>query len=106
MSESFPSVPNVRRYTLSATPDVCLQVQFPSFCRRTTVEFVGAAGKIAFDGVDGAAIDANHSVVTADIPYQVYIALAPTEGRNLGSADVFLASAGASTVVVVTGESG
>lgn len=90
--------PQLLRFTLGGI-DVATQVLFPSAARTATVRFETNAGKLAFTGTDGGAVNANHIAVTADATHQFSV----TDGINVskGVAGFFVASATASTVISV-----
>ena len=90
--------PQLLRFTLGAT-DVATQVLFPSAARSATVRFETNAGKLAFTGTDGGAVNANHIVVTADATHQFSV----TDGINVskGVAGFFVASTGSTVISVM-----
>lgn len=84
---------SLKRRTLSATANICEQVDLPYGTRWIMVKSVGAAQpKIAYNGTDGATIDANNIAISSNT--LVYI---PTCGHN----SIYLASATASAVVAI-----
>ena len=104
MAESFPSVPAVLSFTLGGI-DVATRLDFPNNARRVRVQFLTNAGKVATEGTDGAAIDANFYPVAADTEWSLFVDQDPQTGGR-GPKSVFLASGVASTVVRCVCEAG
>jgi hypothetical protein len=101
MAETFDGAqyPDIKRVTLSGTPNNCTQVLFNQSARTATIRFETNAGKLAFEGTDGAAVDASHIAITADATHQ--FSLADGQGVSVGVGSFFLASPIASTVVSI-----
>jgi hypothetical protein len=101
MAQTFDGAqyPDIQRFTLSATPDNATEVVIVAPASKATVRFESNAGKLAFDGTDGAAVNANHIVVTADATHQFSLTDGIAVSKGVGS--FFVASATASTVVSV-----
>lgn len=93
------SRPIAKRITLSGTADNLTEVQIPTWAWRVTVEFIGAAGKIAFTGTDGAAIGTDYLTIPGDSIYEIGIRHGADHKMFAGS--IYLASATASLVVEV-----
>jgi hypothetical protein len=88
----------IQRATLSATPDVALQVDIAPSVRRVEVRFFDAGGsfvpgKLALLGTDGAAVNAAHMTIGEGELYSI------VAGGVGGS--VFVASPTASAVVEI-----
>lgn len=85
-----------KRVTLSATIGNVTEVSLPAFANTVEVQFLSAAGKIAWSGTDGAAIGTAFQTYEADTLYRVEVFFRP--GQTTVQ-KLYLASAGAGTVV-------
>ena len=101
MAETFDGAqyPDIKRITLSGTPDNATEVVIPASAKTATVRFETNAGKLAFEGTDGAAVNAAHILVTADATHQ--FSLTDGSAVSKGVTSFFIASATASTVCSV-----
>lgn len=101
MAETFDGAqyPDIKRVTLSGTPNNCTEVVFNQSARTATIRFEINPGSLAFEGTDGAAVDAAHIAITADASHQ--FSLADGQGVSVGVRSFFLASPIASTVVSI-----
>lgn len=85
-----------KRVTLSATIGNVTEVSLPAFANTVEVQFLSAAGKIAWSGTDGAAIGTAFQSYEADTLYRVEVFFRPGQ---VAVQKLYLASAGAGTVV-------
>lgn len=98
MAVSLTVLDQIANVTLSATPNNATEVTFPTFANQFTVRFVGAAGKIADTGTDGAPIGAVFLTVSADATVDVELENRP---GNVTRQVRYFASATANTVVQI-----
>jgi hypothetical protein len=101
MAETFDGAqyPDIKRITLSGTPDNATEVVIPASAKTATIRFETNAGKLAFNGTDAAAIDSGYIVVTADATHQFSLTDGIAVSKGVGS--FFIASGTASTVCSV-----
>ena len=101
MAETFDGAqyPDIKRVTLSGTPNNCTQVLFNQSAKTATIRFETNAGKLAFEGTDAAAVDASPIAITADATHQ--FSLGDGRGVSVGVGSFYLASGTASTVVSI-----
>jgi hypothetical protein len=101
MAETFDGAqyPDIKRITLSGTPNNATQVVIQGSAKTATVRFETNAGKLAMEGTDAAAVNAAHILVTADASHQ--FSLTDGLGVSVGVTSFFIASATASTVCSV-----
>ena len=97
MAESFTGVPGVNVFTLGAS-DVATRLDFPNNARKVQLVFVTNDGKVATEGTDGAAIDANNYPVTADVSWPLFVDQDGVPGGK-GPKSIFVAAFVGSTVV-------
>ena len=100
MAQTFDGAqyPDIQRFTLGGV-DVATQVVIPPSCKSATVRFETNAGKLAFEGTDGGAVNAAHIAITADAAHQ--FSMLDGIGVSVGVTSFFVASATGSTVVSV-----
>lgn len=98
MAVSLTQLDDIANITLSATPNNATKVTFPEFCNAVTVRFVGAAGKIADTGTDGAAIGAVFFTISADTTTEIDLT---NRAGNGSRQDRYIASGTANTVVQI-----
>lgn len=82
--------------------DVLTEITPPAWARSLTIRFVGASGKLAHSGTDGAALGAGaYEDLPSDTDYRVPI----TEGRDASQrARVFVTSSSAGATFSVVAE--
>ncbi len=98
MAVSLDVLGEIANVTLSATPNNATEVTFPEFANQFTVRFVGATGKIADTGTDGAAIGAVFLTVSADTTIEIDL----TNRAGIETRQVrYFASGTANTVVQI-----
>ena len=97
MAQTFDGAqfPDAIRFTLGGS-HVATQVVIPQTASKVTVKFSTNAGKIAFEGTDGGAINANFADIVGDAFAELSLSDGIRESKGVGS--IFLASATASTV--------
>ena len=97
MAQNFDGAqfPDALRFTLGGV-NVATQVVIPQTASKVTIKFSTNAGKLAFEGTDGAAINANYADISADAFAELSLADGIRESKGVGS--IFVASATGSTV--------
>ena len=73
MAQTFDGAqyPDALRFTLSSSVNEATQVVIPSTAVKVSIKFASNAGKVAFEGTDGSAINAHYADVKAI--YNFYI---------------------------------
>lgn len=90
MAEAFSGqdqFPDAIRFQTSATPDELTEITLRGGAKRVSIQFIANAGKIAFDGVDAAAIGTEFITVAADSILELRVG---------SKAEIYVASASAS----------
>jgi broad specificity polyphosphatase/5'/3'-nucleotidase SurE len=101
MAQTFDGAqfPDAVRFTLSGTPDLATQVVIPSTASKVSVRYDTNDGKLAFEGTDAAAINANYALIDSDYWAELSLSDGINESKGVGS--IFVASGTASTVCTV-----
>ena len=101
MAQTFDGAqyPDALRFTLSSSVNEATQVVIPSTAVKVSIKFASNAGKVAFEGTDGSAINANY----ADVAANAWAEMSLGDGINVsnGIGSIYVASATASTVCTV-----
>ena len=101
MAQTFDGAqfPDALRFTLSSTPSNCTEIVMPNTATTVSLKFSDNAGKVAFEGTDGSAINANFVDITADAIAEIGLGDGVNSAPGVNS--MFVASATASTVCTV-----
>ena len=101
MAQTFDGAqyPDALRFTTSGTPNNVTEVVIPARASKASVRFDTNAGKLAFEGTDGAAVGSHFCDIDANTWAE--FGLGDGIGTSKGVGSIFVASGTATTTVTV-----